>query len=154
MWELDSIYRTIYLLKFIDNVELRQSVQKALNRGEAYHRFRKAIAFVNSGKFRVQTEEQQQLWNDCSRLIANIIIFYNMSLLSRIYDHMVATGDLAGIELLKGVAPVAWQHVNLFGNLEFSEREALVDLDALAALFGDPAKWLQAALEAASTGFD
>ena len=50
MWELDSIYRTIYLLKFIDDVELRQSVQKALNRGEAYHRFRKAIAFVNSGK--------------------------------------------------------------------------------------------------------
>ncbi|MBB6244447.1 Tn3 family transposase [Rhodanobacter sp. MP1X3] len=154
MWELDSIYRTIYLLKFIDDVELRQSVQKALNRGEAYHRFRRAIAFVNSGKFRVQTEEQQQLWNDCSRLIANIIIFYNMSLLSRIYDQMVATGDLAGIELLKGVAPVAWQHVNLFGNLEFSERDAHVDLDALAALFADPAKWLQTAMEAAETGFD
>ncbi|TAM41637.1 MAG: hypothetical protein EPN58_05905 [Rhodanobacter sp.] len=27
-----------------------------MNCGEAYHRFRRAIAYVNSGKFRVQTE--------------------------------------------------------------------------------------------------
>ena len=35
LWELDNILRTIYILDFIDDVELRQSVQKALNRGEA-----------------------------------------------------------------------------------------------------------------------
>jgi TnpA family transposase len=42
----------------IDDVHLRQSVQKALNRGEAYHRFRRAVAFVNGGKFRVKTHVQ------------------------------------------------------------------------------------------------
>lgn len=55
LWELENICRTLYILDFIDDVELRQNVQKALNRGEAYHRFRRAIAYVNGGKFHVKT---------------------------------------------------------------------------------------------------
>ena len=37
LWELDSIIRTLYLLNYIDSPVLRRKVQKALNRGEAYH---------------------------------------------------------------------------------------------------------------------
>jgi TnpA family transposase len=46
---------------------------------------RRAISYVNSGKFRVKTEAEQQIWNECSRLIANAIIYYNTLLLSRVY---------------------------------------------------------------------
>lgn len=141
LWELDNIYRTLYILDFIDDVGLRQNVQKALNRGEAYHRFRRAIAYVNSGKFRVQTEAEQQIWNDCSRLIANAIIYYNTALLSRIYDQKRAAGDKAAIEVLKGMSPVAWQNVNLFGTFEFSPGKMSVDLDALAARLVDLVNW-------------
>ena len=84
LWELDNIRRTIYILDYIDDPTLRHSVQKALNRGEAYHRMRRAISYVNSGKFRVKTEAEQQIWNDCSRLIANAIVYYNTLLLSRV----------------------------------------------------------------------
>lgn len=48
LWELDNICRSIYILDFIDDVGLRKSVQKALNRGEAYHRFRRAVAYVEA----------------------------------------------------------------------------------------------------------
>jgi Tn3 transposase DDE domain len=51
LWELDNIRRTIYILDFINDSSLRQGVQKALNRGEAYPRMRRAISYVNSGKF-------------------------------------------------------------------------------------------------------
>jgi TnpA family transposase len=61
---------------------LRQSVQKSLNRGEAYHRMRRAISYVNSGKFRVKTEAEQQIWDECSRLLATAIIYYNTLLFS------------------------------------------------------------------------
>jgi TnpA family transposase len=63
------------LTNFIGDVTLRQSVQRALNRGEAYHRFRCAIAYVNSGKLRVCTGAEQPMWNECSRLIANAVIY-------------------------------------------------------------------------------
>ena len=122
-------------------------MQKALNRGEAYHRFRRAVAYVNGGKFRVQTEAEQQVWNDCSRLIANAIIYYNTVLLSKVYEQKIAIGDQAAIEVIKGISPVAWQHINLIGKFEFSEKTPLIDIDALASRFADPAYWNQATEE-------
>lgn len=147
LWELDNICRTIYILDFIDDVGLRQSVQKALNRGEAYHRFRRAVAYVNAGKFKVQTEAEQQVWNECSRLIANAIIYYNTVLLSKVYEQKLAAGDHDAIAIIQGVSPVAWQHVNLFGKFEFSDTTPIIDIDALAACYADPAYWNKAMTE-------
>jgi len=144
LWELDNLCRTIYILDFIDDVELRQSVQKALNRGEAYHRLRRAVAYVNGGKFRVKTEAEQQIWNECSRLITNAVIYHNTALLSRVYEQKRAAGDQEAMAAVAGVSPVAWQHINLFGVIEFSRAMTLVNLDALAARYADPACWRKA----------
>lgn len=144
LWELENICRTLYILDFIDDVVLRQSVQKALNRGEAYHRFRRTIAYVNAGKFRVKTEAEQQLWNECSRLIANAVIYYNTLLLSRVYERKQADDDQEAMNILKGVSPIAWQHVNLFGTFEFNQAASEVDIDALAARYNDPVCWSKA----------
>jgi TnpA family transposase len=140
LWELDSICRTLHILHFIDDVTLRQSVQKALNRGEAYHRFRRAIAYVNSGKLRVRTEAEQQIWNECSRLIANAVIYYNAAITSRVLKQKEAEGDQKAVEVLIGISPVAWQHVNLFGRFEFNKM-GKVDLDALVKIFEEPECW-------------
>jgi hypothetical protein len=140
-WELENICRTLYILEFIDDVELRQSVQKALNRGEAYHRFRRAVAFVNGGKFRVKTEDEQQIWNECSRLITNVIIYYNTLLVSKVYEQKLVTGDLEALEIIKNIPPVAWQHVNLFGSFEFNPLLPMVDIDTLVARYADSAYW-------------
>ena len=144
LWELAHLCRTLYILDFIDDAELRQSVQKALNRGEAYHRLRRAVAYVNGGKFRVKTEAEQQIWNECSRLITNAMIYYNTALLSRVYEQKRAAGDLAAMAAMAGISPVAWQHVNLFGVIEFSRARSRVDLDALAARYADPVCWRKA----------
>lgn len=144
LWELDNICRTIYILDFIDDVDLRQSVQKALNRGEAYHRFRRAVSFINGGKFKVQTETEQQVWNDCARLIANAVIYYNTALLSKVYEQKVTAGDLDAIAFIQGMSPVAWQHVNMFGSFEFSDEDPDIDLEALAAQYADAVFWSNA----------
>jgi TnpA family transposase len=141
LWELDNIRRTIYILDFIDDPQLRQSVQKALNRGEAYHRMRRAISYVNSGKFRVKTEAEQQIWDECSRLIANAIIYYNTLLLSRVYEQKVAVGDLEAIKILKNTFPVAWRNVNLIGNFDFTTISSPVDIEALAGRYQNEDFW-------------
>ncbi|WGS87878.1 Tn3 family transposase [Methylomonas sp. UP202] len=50
----------------------------------------RAISYVNGGKFRVKTETEQQIWNECSRLIANANIHYNTLILSRVYELKLA----------------------------------------------------------------
>lgn len=142
LWELDNLCFTEYVLKYIDDPKLRQGVQKALNRGEAYHKFRRAVAFVNGGKFRVRTEDEQHIWNECSRLIANAVIFYNTLILSRVYEQKLALGDEEAIDLMSRISPIAWQHINLFGTFEFTPNRSKLDIEALAALYLDPAYWL------------
>lgn len=154
LWELDNILRTIYILDFIDDVELRQSVQKALNRGEAYHRFRRAVSFINGGKFKVQTETEQQVWNDCARLIANVVIYYNTALLSKVYEQKVAAGDMDAIAFIQGMSPVAWQHVNMFGSFEFSDESPDIDLEALVAKYADSDVWSNATQPGQADLFD
>lgn len=141
LWEMEGIIRSLYILDYIDDVELRQCVQRALNRGEAYHRLRRSIAYVNNGKFRVTTEAQQKIWNDCARLIANAVIYYNTALLSTIYENMLSVGNAEAIARLTRVSPVAWQNVNLFGAFDFSEAEFDVDLSAIASIVGNPLHW-------------
>lgn len=141
LWELDSICRTIYLLDFIDDVTLRQAVQKALNRGEAYHRCRRSVSYVNGGKFRVKTEAEQQLWNDCARLIVNAIIFYNTLLLSKVYEQKLGAGDMEAIAALEGISPVAWRHINLIGRFEFAPDAPYIDIDALVARLANVERW-------------
>jgi len=120
LWEYDHIIRSLYLLDYIDSPELRQNVQHALNRGESYHRLRRAVSYANFGKLRFKTELEQQLWNECSRLITHGIIYYNATLLSALWEHYEKTGQTHAGSLLKQISPVAWQHINLHGRYEFS----------------------------------
>jgi len=141
LWELDAMRRTIHILNFIDDPVLRQSVQTALNRGEVYHRLRRAISYVNAGKFRVKTETEQQMWNECARLIANAIIYYNTLLLSRVFEQKLATGDTEAMTILQGISPVAWRHINLIGAFDFTAAASPVDIEVLAAYYNDPDFW-------------
>ncbi len=122
------------------------------NRGEAYHRMRRAISYVNAGKFRVKTEAEQQIWNECSRLIANAIIYYNTLLLSRVYEHKLAANDQNAIEILKGISPVAWRNVNLIGNFDFTTGTSPVDIEALAERYENPDFWRRSLQEADDDG--
>jgi TnpA family transposase len=129
LWEYDNIIRSLYLLDYVDSPPLRRNIQKALNRGENYHQLRKAVSFANFGKLRFRTEYEQQLWNECSRLITNCIIYYNATILSNLLSYKEETEDSQEIELLKQISPVAWQHINLHGRYEFSKQPEHINMD-------------------------
>lgn len=129
MWEYDNIIRSLYLLDYVDSPSLRRNVQQALNRGENYHQLRRAVSYANFGKLRFRTEYEQQLWNECSRLITNCIIYYNATILSNLLSHKEKTGDNQGTDLLKQISPIAWQHINLHGRYEFSKGPEHISID-------------------------
>jgi TnpA family transposase len=131
LWEYDNIIRSLYLLEYIDSISLRRHVQKALNRGEGYHKLHKAVSFANFGKLRFKTEGEQQIWNECGRLIANCIIFYNAMILSNVQLYQVEKGDAVAATALEKVSPVAWQHINFYGRYEFAKSIQPIDMEAI-----------------------
>ena len=130
IWEMNDIINSDYILNYIDDLLLRQGVQRALNRGESYHKLRKAVSHAYSGKFRVKTELEQQIWNECARLVSNCIIFYNIWILSKLHDQLIAEGKYKEAEIIEKISPVAWRHVNLRGNFKFKHSQ-YIDLEKI-----------------------
>ena len=128
LWEYDNLVRTYYLLDYIHSKTIRKNVQKALNRGESYHRLRRMIAYGNDGKFRVHSHAEQHIWSDCGRLIANAILFYNLHLLSGLLEIHKSKNNTGQLELLKRISPVAWTHINIYGIYQFLEVIPQLDL--------------------------
>jgi len=130
-WEYDNILQSLYLLNFVDSSALRQNVQRALNRGENYHQLRRAVSYANFGKLRFKTEDDQQVWSECSRLLTNGVIFYNAMILSRLLAYKEASGDATGAGLITQVSPVAWQHINFYGRYEFTKGTEAINVEAI-----------------------
>ncbi|WP_435791631.1 transposase [Clostridium sp.] len=129
LWEYDNILKSLYLLDYIDSLTLRQNVQRALNRGESYHKLRRAISYANFGKLRFKTEQDQNIWGECGRLLANCIIYYNASILSNMLAYREVSGEDS--DVLKHISPVAWQHINLYGRYEFNTKSKSINMDAI-----------------------
>ena len=128
MWELDSLYRSRYLLNYVDSLSLRRNVHKALNRGESYHKLARAVAYANGGKLRVRTDQEQQLWSECSRFLSNCVIYYNACILSELLEYAEREKDFDLADRIKRISPVSWKHVNFYGEYTFRELAEINDL--------------------------
>jgi len=125
LWEYNNILMSIYLLWYIDDPNLRRYVRTALNRTEGYHQLRRAVGNVGGGDFRGKSEMEILIWNECSRLVANAIIYYNAYMLSQLLISKGNKIDKKIIKLLKRISPIAWQHINFLGMYDFSFKNAL-----------------------------
>lgn len=129
--EYNRMIKAMYFLDYINDSSLRGYVQRALNRGEAYHQLRRAIASVNGNRFRGSSDYEISLWNECARLLTNAIIYFNSTILSRLLAHFETTGDSKNLALTKMVSPVAWHNINLNGTYRFDIAHSLIDIDEI-----------------------
>jgi TnpA family transposase len=129
--EYNRLLKAQYLLNYIDDASLRNHVQRALNRGEAYHQLRRAISHVNGDRFRGNSDEEIQIWNESARLVANAIIYFNSKVLSNLLDSFEDQGNAMSLETVKRASPVAWENINLRGRYTFAPTGELPKLEDL-----------------------
>lgn len=72
----------IFVLRYIDDVELRQKIDSQLNKSELSNKFSRAVRFANNQEFNVATREEQNIADACRRLIQNAIVLWNYLYLS------------------------------------------------------------------------
>ncbi len=113
---------------------LQRQVQRSQNRIESYHQLRGAISEVNGKKeLAGNTDVEVEISNECGRLIANAIIYYNSAILSKLLEKYQAEGNQKGLARLERVSPIAWQHIHLLGHYVFNQTVHGIDLDQLIA---------------------
>jgi TnpA family transposase len=131
LWELDNLHRSRYLLSYVDSLRLRRNVQRALNRGESYHKLVRAVAYANAGRLRLRTDREQELWSECSRFLANCVIYYNACILSELLQYAEREQDIELADRIKRISPVNWKHVNFYGEYTFRDIGDIIDLERM-----------------------
>ena len=120
--EFGKIIKTLFLLKYIDDVELRQAIEKQLNKQENSNKFGKAIFHGNNQEFQQGTKEEQLIAEGCKRLIENAIICWNYLYLSQSICNCKTGEEKQNlIETIKNGSVVVWHHINTHGEYDFSD---------------------------------
>jgi TnpA family transposase len=131
LFEFDKLIRSIHTLKYFLDPSIQNNTHRSQNRIESYHQLRSAIAQAYGEKQLIgKTDVALQISNECGRLIANAIIYYNSALLSKLYEKYQKEGNQKAFKALSKISPVAWQHIHFQGYLIFSN-QYIIDLDEL-----------------------
>jgi TnpA family transposase len=120
--QFGRIIKTLFLLKYIDDLELRQMIQKQLNKLESSNKFADAVFYGKNQEFQYGTKEEQLVVDGCKRLIENAIICWNYLYLSKlIYSAQSKQEKQELINTIKNGSVVVWQHINIEGEYDFSD---------------------------------
>lgn len=130
--EFGKIPKTLFILKYRDDHEFRQAIEKQLNKGEGANKFSKAISFGHNNEFIQSEKEDQEIAEGCRRLIKNAIVCWNYLYLSR--ELAAEKNEERKAELIEAIrngSAATWKHFNLHGEFDFSD-ERMVDSIGLA----------------------
>ena len=117
-----QIIKSLFILRYLDDVTLRQSIEKQLNKVELANRFTRAVAVGSPREFIFASKEEQELAETCNRLIKNSIICWNALYLTRKLQRITDPDARAEfIEEIKTHSLMSWAHINMLGRYDFSE---------------------------------
>lgn len=108
--EFGRIIRSSFILRYYDDLELRQSVEKQLSHIEMMNRFAKSVFFGNNQEFTVATKPEQEKGILCRRFIQNAIVLWNYLYLSELLTKVESEEAMEDmIAIIRNGTAVAWQ---------------------------------------------
>ena len=131
--ELGRIERTLFILDWLQSVELRRRVHAGLNKGEARNALARAVFFNRLGEIRDRSFEQQRYRASGLNLVTAAIVLWNTVYLGP--GDAGATRDRKGIDdtLLQYLSPLGWEHIILTGDYVWRQSQKLDGTGSSAA---------------------
>lgn len=121
---LGSAVRTLFLLQYISNRELREQITASTNKVEAYNGFSKYFFFGGEGVIADNDPIEQEKAIKYNDLVANAVIFHNAVEQSRVIRSLTRQGWKITQDDVAALSPYVTSHVKRFGDY-------LIDLDAI-----------------------
>ena len=113
--ELGRVVRTQYLLEYIQDIEMRETVNAATCKSEEFNNFLKWIFFYNSGIIQENLRHEQTKIVKYNHLVANLIILHNVNTMTKVLKRLKRNDFDVTPELLAALSPYRTSHINLLG---------------------------------------
>lgn len=114
--ELGRVIRTIFLLGYISDIEMRQQITSTTNKMESYNGFSKYFSFGGEGVISENDPDEQEKRIKYNNLVANAVILQNVVDMTLILKELSANG----VEFTKSdvatLSPYITKHIKRFGD--------------------------------------
>lgn len=114
--ELGRAVRTLFLLEYISDASLRQSIQAATTKIESYHRFLDWLTFGGDGIVKPRDPVEQEKRIQYTDLVANAVMLHNVVDMTDVLHQLALEGVTITKAMLAGLSPYATRHIKRFGD--------------------------------------
>ncbi|WP_458068476.1 Tn3 family transposase [Rhodanobacter sp. BL-MT-08] len=127
--ELGRVIRTLFLLRYIDDVDVRKTIHAATNKSEEFNNFTKWAFFGGQGIIAENVLHEQQKIVGYNHLVANLVILHNVEQMSRVLAELRDEGIEISPEVLAGLSPYRTAHINRFGDYTVDTSREVTPID-------------------------
>jgi len=127
--ELGKAVRTLFLLRYIDDVEVRKSIHAATNKSEEFNGFVKWAFFGGEGIIAENVQHEQRKIVRYNQLVANLVILHNVEQMTRVLAELRQDGASISPEVLAGLSPYRTSHINRFGDYTLDLKREVAPID-------------------------
>lgn len=127
--ELGKAVRTLFLLRYIDDIEIRKTIQAATNKSEEFNGFVKWVFFGGEGVIAENVLHEQRKIVKYSQLVANMVILHNVEGMTRTLAELRKEGIELSPDILAGLSPYRTSHINRFGDYTLDLEKEIAPLD-------------------------
>lgn len=108
---LGRIIKTEYILRYLTDKDLRQTVQRQLNKGEYRHKLPRWIFFADQGEF--TTGDYEEIMNKASSLsfVSNAILYWNTIKINDVVEQLRQQGEDIDDKTLSHISLLPYKHV-------------------------------------------
>jgi len=134
---LGCAVRTGFLLQYLNDAQLRATIQAATNKSESFNNFVQWLSFGGEGVLTANNREEQRKMIRYNHLMANCLIFYNVFEISRILNELMQEGYPVEVKAVAALSPYWTQHVNRFGRYDLNLNRCPPPIDYEAPVVQD-----------------
>src|SRR3546814_267844 len=113
--EVGRIERSIFMLDWLRDLDLRRRTQAGRNKGEARNALARALFFNQLGELRDRRFENQTYCASGLNLLVAAIILWNTRYLEQAAGALAIPEDIA-----RHITPLGWEHISLTGDYSWN----------------------------------
>ena len=121
--ELGKYYRTLFMLSWWKDPELRRRSNWNLNKGEALNKLKKILFFNNLGEIRTRDLTNQAKRASGLNVLVSMVMVWNTVYLQRAVEHLKSEGTVIPDEILQRISPLGYEHINLTGDYVWRQED-------------------------------
>ena len=131
--EYGRLVKTLFILRYLQQPELRKRVGRQLNKGESLHALREKVHFAHHGNVRHRQLADQAAQALCLTLVVNCVAAFNARLLTQAVEQLRSTGLEIDDDDVSHLGPTMTEHINVHGRYHFNLDQAPKGLRGMPA---------------------